>query len=57
MFDWLKNLNTYKPEWEIKKVEIGYYPSERACFKKDMSKVRPQSLPPLMVRKAAWRKG
>lgn len=36
--------------------DIGVYPSSRSCVKKDMTHVRPQQLPPLMVRKAPWRR-
>jgi hypothetical protein len=33
------------------------FPNLRSCVRKDMtSRVSPQQMPPLMVRKAAWRR-
>jgi hypothetical protein len=42
--------------WQVKDVDIKLYPSNRSCVKQDMSNVRPQQMPPLMVRKAMWRR-
>jgi len=36
---------------------IRWYPSNRSCVKNAANqKVRPQQMPPLMVRKAEWRR-
>ena len=35
---------------------LKWYPSNNGCVRKDMTQVRPSQLPPLMVRKPAWRK-
>ena len=35
---------------------VVWYPSHKGCVRKDMRQVRPSQLPPLMVRKPAWRK-
>jgi hypothetical protein len=35
---------------------VKWYPSNSSCVRKDMTQVRPSQLPPLMVRKPAWRK-
>ncbi len=37
------------------KPDIRVYPSQRSCVRANMNHVRPEQLPPLMVRKAAWR--
>ena len=37
------------------KPEIRVYPSQRSCIRANMNHVKPEQLPPLMVRKAAWR--
>ncbi|MBN2211041.1 MAG: hypothetical protein JW709_06555 [Sedimentisphaerales bacterium] len=36
--------------------EIRIYPSQRSCIRTNMNHVKPEQLPPLMVRKAAWRR-
>ncbi|MBN1127170.1 MAG: hypothetical protein JXA82_19360 [Sedimentisphaerales bacterium] len=41
---------------KIEGYDLDIYPSQRSCIKQDMTHVRPQQLPPLMVRKAAWRR-
>jgi hypothetical protein len=47
-----------KPRNPISDVEhtVRVYPSQRSCVKANMSQVRPEQMPPLMVRKAAWRR-
>ncbi|NQT00786.1 MAG: hypothetical protein HQ580_02055 [Planctomycetes bacterium] len=35
---------------------IRWYPSSRSCVKAGSRKVKPQQMPPLMVRKAEWRR-
>jgi hypothetical protein len=53
MFNWLKKLFTrQKPEQD----DLRLYPNTRSCVRSDMSSVQPQQMPPLMVRKASWRK-
>ena len=56
IFDWLKRKKTFRHTWKIKEYTIDVYPSSRSCIKQNMSHVRPQQMPPLMVRKAAWRR-
>ena len=36
--------------------EIRVYPSQRSCIRLNMNHVKPEQLPPLIVRKAAWRR-
>jgi hypothetical protein len=36
--------------------DIRVYPSQRSCIRLNMNHVKPEQLPPLMVRKAAWRR-
>ena len=36
--------------------DIRVYPSQRSCVRLNMNHVKPEHLPPLMVRKAAWRR-
>jgi len=56
MFGWLKKLFKYEHEWKLADYEVAVYPNSKSCIKQDMSRVAPQQMPPLMVRKAAWRK-
>jgi len=43
--------------WEIKPFVLKWYPSTRGCVKSDINSSTPlQQMPPLMVRKAAWRR-
>ncbi len=56
MFEWLKKNKKNTWRWKIRDFDIKLYPSNRSCVKKDMRHVRPQEMPPLMVRKAAWRR-
>jgi len=44
------------PLLEEMKAEIRVYPSQRSCIRLNMNQVKPEQLPPLMVRKAAWRR-
>lgn len=48
----------FTPENPFKDVEhpIRVYPSQRSCIQSNMSRVPPEKMPPLMVRKASWRK-
>jgi hypothetical protein len=56
MFEWLKKNKKNEHSWKIRDFRIKWFPSSRSCVKQDMSHVRPQQMPPLMVRKAAWRR-
>jgi hypothetical protein len=53
MLNWLKKLCTWRKQ---EKDDLRLYPNTRSCVRSDMSSVPPQQMPPLMVRKAAWRK-
>lgn len=55
MLSWLKRIRPTRSR-RIQGIELDVYPSERSCVKPDMRHVRPQQLPPLMVRKAPWRR-
>jgi len=56
MFGWIKKIRKSRHEWKVELSDVKLYPSNRSCVKKDMNNVHPQQLPPLMVRKAAWRR-
>ena len=56
MFGWLKKLLKYEHQWKLTNHNVAVYPNNKSCVKQDMSRVAPQQMPPLMVRKAAWRK-
>jgi hypothetical protein len=53
MYNWLKKLFTRQ---KLEKDDLRLYPNTRSCVRPDMGSVPPQQMPPLMVRKAAWRK-
>ncbi|MGH2270563.1 hypothetical protein ACQ9LF_02065 [Anaerohalosphaeraceae bacterium U12dextr] len=53
VLDWLKKL---KIKRLLDSDTVHLYPNTRSCVRKDMSKVQPHQMPPLMVRKAAWRR-
>jgi len=36
--------------------EIKWYPNSRSCVHTSGKRVKPQQMPPLMVRKAQWRR-
>jgi hypothetical protein len=48
----------FKPHDPMKDVDhnIWVYPSHKSCVKHNMGQVKPEQMPPLMVRKAAWRR-
>lgn len=48
----------FEPEFPLidEAPDIRIYPSQKSCVKHNMSQVRPEQMPPLMVRKAAWRR-
>jgi len=53
MFDKLKkNKFLLKPTL----FTIHWYPSNRSCVNSGSQKLKPQQMPPLMVRKAEWRR-
>jgi len=56
MFKRHKKQQTLPPLLEEMKAEIRVYPSQRSCIRLNMNHVKPEQLPPLMVRKAAWRR-
>jgi len=41
---------------DIKVFNIQWYPSNRSCVTTTGRKGKPQQMPPLMVRKAEWRR-
>ena len=42
--------------FEVKLFNIHWYPSNKSCVAPGSRKVRAQQVPPLMVRKAEWRR-
>lgn len=50
-----KLMNPAKP-WMDVDHSVRVYPSLRSCIKANMSHVKPEQMPPLMVRKPAWRR-
>jgi len=56
ILDWLRRKKRLAHKWRIQEYSIDVYPSSRSCVKQNMNHVRPQQMPPLMVRKAAWRR-
>lgn len=52
----LKRINSKNAPWLILNCEIKVYPNIRSCIKPDMKQVKPEQMPPLMVRKAGWRR-
>jgi hypothetical protein len=40
----------------IEPFNIRWYPSSRSCIKPGSRKIKPHQMPPLMVRKAEWRR-
>jgi hypothetical protein len=51
----IKNLLKPAEPWQDVQRDIRVYPCPRSCVKPNMSQVKPEQMPPLMVRKAAWR--
>jgi hypothetical protein len=43
-----------KPDIEL--YNISWYPNSQSCLKMDIYRATPAQMPPLMVRKAAWRR-
>jgi len=56
MLRWLKKRFKSSDRLQVPIREIKWYPNCNSCIKQDMSSVQPQQMPPLMVRKAAWRR-
>ena len=48
-----KNISS---DWNVRVHDVKWYPSDHSCVRRNMNIVRPQQMPPLMVRKAAWRR-
>ncbi|MHC4259838.1 MAG: hypothetical protein ACYSTF_05435 [Planctomycetota bacterium] len=40
----------------IELFNIRWYPSSRSCVKPGSRRIKPERMPPLMVRKAEWRR-
>jgi hypothetical protein len=54
LMNWLKKLRIYR---QVSQDEPKVFPNLRSCVRKDSAtRVSPQQMPPLMVRKAAWRR-
>jgi hypothetical protein len=47
-----KNMLSFNPQL----FSIRWYPSNKSCVSTGSQKVKPQQMPPLMVRKAEWRR-
>jgi hypothetical protein len=45
-----------RPLLKTRLFNIRWYPSSRSCVSTGNQKVQPQQMPPLMVRKAEWRR-
>jgi hypothetical protein len=56
IFRWIKNWLKPTEPWRHTRPDIRVYPCQRSCVKNNMSQVKPEQMPPLMVRKAAWRR-
>jgi hypothetical protein len=41
---------------KIEIYDVRWYPSGRSCVRRGRRKVQPAQMPPLMVRKAEWRR-
>ena len=52
----LKKLVQPVEPWDNIRRDIRFYPCRQSCIKNNMNRVRPELMPPLMVRKAAWRR-
>jgi hypothetical protein len=52
----LKKKKNRCSDWEVRVHDVKWYPSDHSCVRQNMNIVRPQQMPPLMVRKAAWRR-
>ena len=53
---YLKKLLKPAEPWREVRRDVRVYPCGQSCVKRDMSQVPPEQMPPLMVRKAAWRR-
>jgi hypothetical protein len=45
-----------KLPFRIEMLNVRWYPSSRSCVRPSGQKLQPQQMPPLMVRKAEWRR-
>ncbi|MHC4570762.1 MAG: hypothetical protein ACYS0C_01620 [Planctomycetota bacterium] len=52
----LKRLRKNKLPLNIKLFDIRWYPSNKSCVNTGGQKLKPHQMPPLMVRKAEWRR-
>ena len=49
-------LKKYKPLFKPQLRTLDWYPSDRSCHNCDPKRNKPKRVPPLMVRKAEWRR-
>ncbi len=49
-------LKKYKPLFKLQLHMLDWYPSDRSCHSCDPKPNKPKRVPPLMVRKAEWRR-
>ena len=52
----LAKLRKHRVSLKPKLFTIHWYPSARSCMNPGNRKISPQQMPPLMVRKAEWRR-
>ena len=52
----LRKKKNISSDWNVRVHDVKWYPSDHSCVRRNMNIVRPQQMPPLMVRKAAWRR-
>lgn len=51
-----KNKENQEVDFKDRLITLAWYPSRRSGFKVSSEQMNPEDLPPLMVRKPAWRK-
>lgn len=51
-----KQQKTVPVSFKIDPYTVEWYPSDRFCLDSKTHEVRPKKVPPLMVRKAEWRR-
>ncbi len=51
-----KQQKTASVNFKIETYAVEWYPSDRFCLDSKTHEVRPKKVPPLMVRKAEWRR-
>ena len=53
---WLKEKIDHSKIARDHVIHLRWYPGRRGSSKSDFNNIRPEELPPLMVKKPAWRK-